>query len=81
MTETLNFINHCGKSWLVGINGKDITSAKTGGGKYDDISFMSIGNDEIDKCPDLKDRYPCKICGKLVEVKTSKPVENKHGQG
>ena len=62
-TMKLHFISHCGKEWLVGINGQDITKIKTSGGK----KYLAIGNEEIGK------KCPCKICGEMVEVKEMEP--------
>lgn len=50
--------------YLVGINGKNITNAKTSGGK----NFFAIGDDEIDNSPKIPKKMPCKNCGKICEV-------------
>jgi len=58
--------NKCDISWLVGIDGKDITD-KGGGGK----NFIAFGKDEIESAPKISKTKPCKKCGKLCKVKSS----------
>ncbi len=69
--STLHFISHCDSTLLVGIDGKDIRESETSGGKLDDTPYMAIGNDEIEKAPDLPEQVKCPKCGKLVDVKIS----------
>lgn len=64
----LHMISHCGKDWLVGIDGKDITGSATSGGYVKGTPYMAIGNDEIAKAPPIQDMMPCKVCGKPVRV-------------
>ena len=61
----------CGADYLVGINGKDIRDAKTSGGKFQEIPFMAIGNEEIEKAAKLPKEVPCKKCGNLCKVEDS----------
>jgi hypothetical protein len=69
MSPKLHIMSHCGKDWLVGIDGKDIRSSKIGSGNAGDVPFISIGNDEIEHAPRIKSSLPCKICGQPVELK------------
>jgi len=72
---TLHYISHCGSERVVGIDGKDIRKAATSGGEFDGVPFMAIGNDEIEKAPDLPEKVKCHVCGELVDVKMSKKAE------
>lgn len=65
----LHIISHCGKDWMIGINGKDITSSQTSGGRMGDVPYLAIGNDEIEKAPDIPQKSPCRKCGEMVDVK------------
>jgi len=64
---TLQFIhcNKCDTSWLVGIDGKDITVNGSGGD-----NFIAFGNDEIESAPKISKTKPCKKCGKRCKVKS-----------
>lgn len=77
----LQILSHCGKKFLVGINGKDIRNAKTSGSERGDpIPHMAIGNDEIDDAPTLPDEIRCDICGEMVKVEVAREVkEDKNG--
>ena len=39
----------CGKSYLVGVNGKDIREKKFSGGRHEGVPFIAFGQDEIDR--------------------------------
>ncbi len=58
----------CGKQYIVGINGKDIRTSETSGGKIGDIPFMAIGNDEIEKAKPLPVLVDCKNCGNICRI-------------
>jgi hypothetical protein len=65
----LHIMSHCGKDWLVGIDGRDITDAKTSGGMFAGTPFMAIGNEILINAPKVKSPMPCKVCGHPVELK------------
>ena len=61
----------CGKSYLVGVNGKDVRKKKFSGGKCEGVPFIAFGQDEIDRIEggvSEGDEIPCPGCGKTVKV-------------
>lgn len=72
MTTKLQFISHCGKSWIVGINGKNISDCKTSGGSFGEVPYMAIANDQIEAAPEIPKELHCRVCGVLVEVQDAK---------
>jgi len=69
----LHFIKHCGTTWLVGINGKDIRGWGSGG-ELDGTPYLAFGNDEIEKAVMLPEESECPTCGELTKIETSEPV-------
>jgi hypothetical protein len=59
----------CGESFLVGINGRDISQA---GGPVGTIGF-AVGNDEVEKAPMLG--AMASHCGKLWPIEDMKEVK------
>jgi len=68
---TLQFLAHCGKVWMVGINGRS-TDGRGSGGKASGESFVAFGNDELASAPAVPTEMPCRECGAMVRVETSK---------
>jgi hypothetical protein len=67
---TLETITHCGKTWMVGLNGMGTDGKGSGGGH----GFLAFGNGEL--TTPVPATYPCYECGKQVPVESteSKPT-------
>ena len=74
MQAKLNIIQCevCKNSRLVGINGKDIRKSRKSGGKVDDIPYIGISNEEIEKAPALPKEISCPVCSAICKVKEVK---------
>ena len=71
----LQFITCCKKTWLVGVDGKNISNATMSGGQVEGTPFLAVGNDELRKAPPIPKTCPCPICGKQVKVESSEESE------
>jgi hypothetical protein len=69
---TLQFITHCGTTWMVGINGQ-CTDNRGNGGTLNGDPYVAFGNDELAAAPKCPKTMSCHTCGKKVRVETSKP--------
>jgi hypothetical protein len=61
----------CGKSYLVGVNGKDVREKKFSGGRTGGVPFIAFGQDEIDRIEggiNEGDEIRCPGCGEMVKV-------------
>lgn len=63
----------CKAEFLVGVDGKDIKNAETGGDSRN-VPFLSIGQGELDNAPELniKNEYPCPTCKNPCKIITIK---------
>lgn len=71
----------CNADYLMGIDRKDIGKSKTSGGDFQGTPFMAIGNDEMDKAPEIKstldNEIKCRQCGELCKIKECKSTSTK----
>lgn len=58
----------CEKTFLVGINGKDIRNAGSSGRDEEFGPYRAFGQGEIEAAPKLADELPCPECGKMCTV-------------
>lgn len=69
---TLEYITHCGKSWMVGLNGKNITNEPAAcSGKLGNTPYVGFGGEQIAAALPVAKLAPCHLCGELVEVKSA----------
>lgn len=67
----------CDKSYLVGINGKDIRKAPVTNGKLGNDSWIGIDHKDTKDVPWIKegDKIPCPTCGVECIVEELKPIK------
>ena len=69
---TLQYISHCGKTWMVGLNGKATDKQPSAcSGSLGGVPYVGFENEQIAAAPGVEEEMPCKVCGKMVEVKTA----------
>jgi hypothetical protein len=69
---SLQYISHCGKSWLVGICGKSIVNEPSAcSGELGGVPYMGFGNDQSQAALPVAQQARCVECGALVDVETA----------
>ena len=63
---------NCKKSYLVGLNGKDIRERKKAGGFTAKEAVVAIGNEELKTCKEIPEDVECPNCKTICVVKNSK---------
>ena len=72
---SLQFITHCGKTWMVGINGKSTVNEPSAcSGNLAGVPYVGFGSDQLAAAPMVGTLSPCGECGALVGVETSTEV-------